>query len=137
MVAHRYQESSTQFQKVIQQDPNFGPAHFKFSHLLAVMGRYAEAVGEMQKVGVLLGHVSVTPDANGYCTLNQAITGADRMPSSALACATTNRDLALRALESGYENGDLVGEFIRGPEFDPLRSDPHYIETMRKLGLNP
>jgi len=137
MVAHRYEESLAQFQKVIKQDPNFGPAHFKFSHLLATMGRYAEAVGEMQKLEELLGHVSVTPDANGYCTLNQAITGADRMPSSALACATTNREVALRAMESGSENGDLVGEFMRGPEFDPLRSDPRYIETMRKIGLNP
>jgi eukaryotic-like serine/threonine-protein kinase len=137
MVAHRYEESIAQFQKVRKQDPDFGPAHFKFSHLLAAMGRYAEAVGEMQKLEELLGHVSVTPDANGYCTLNQAITGADRMPSTALACAATNRELALRALESGYANGDLVGEFIRGPEFDPLRSEPRYIETMRKMGLNP
>jgi TolB-like protein/Tfp pilus assembly protein PilF len=137
MVAHRYEESFAQFQKVMKQDPKFGPAHFKFSHLLAVMGRYAEAVGEMQKLEELLGHVSVTPDANGYCTLNQAITGADRMPSSALACATTNRELALRALESGLGNGDLVGQFIRGPEFDPLRSDPRYIAVMHKMGLNP
>ncbi len=137
MVGHRYEESSAQFQKTIKQDPNFGPAHFKFSHLLAATGRYAEAVAEMQKLEELLGHVSVTPDANGYCTLNQAITGADRMPSSAVACASANREVALRALGSGYENGDLVGEFIRSPEFDPLRSDPRYIETMRKMGLNP
>ncbi|MGA2099928.1 MAG: hypothetical protein ABSG34_02440 [Candidatus Sulfotelmatobacter sp.] len=69
--------------------------------------------------------------------MNQAINGADRMPASALACATTNRELALRAMESGYENGDLVGDFLRGPEFDPLRSEPRYIETMRKMNLNP
>jgi serine/threonine protein kinase/tetratricopeptide (TPR) repeat protein len=137
MVARRYEESSAQFQKVMKQDPSFGPAHFKFSHLLAAMGRYAEAVAEMQKVGVLVGHGSVTADANGYCTLNYAITGADRMPSSAPACAATNRDLALRALELGSEEGDLVGQFIRSPEFDPLRSEPRYIETMRKMGLNP
>jgi eukaryotic-like serine/threonine-protein kinase len=137
MVAHRYEESLAQFQKVIQQDPNFWPAHFKYSHLLAVMGRYPEAVGEMQSLEEFVGHVSVTPDAKGYCALNQDIKGADRMPSSALACAATNRDLALRALVSGYENGDMVGEWIRVPEFDSLRSDPRYIETMRKMGLNP
>ncbi|MFZ0805365.1 MAG: protein kinase [Candidatus Sulfotelmatobacter sp.] len=137
MVAHHYDESLAQFQKVINQDPKFGPGHFKFSHVLAAMGRYTEAVGEMQKLEELVGRVSVTPDAKGYCTLNQAILGADRMPSSALACASTNREVAFQALESGYENGDLVGDFIRGPEFDPLRSDPRYIETMRKMGLNP
>jgi serine/threonine protein kinase/tetratricopeptide (TPR) repeat protein len=136
MVAHRYEESLAQYQKVIQQDPNFSPAHFKFSHLLAAMGRYADAVNEAQRSN-LIGQHGVTPDAKGYCALNQAITGADRMPSSALACATSDRELALRAMESGYENGDLIAEFIRGPEFDPLRSDPRYIETMRKSGLNP
>jgi serine/threonine protein kinase/tetratricopeptide (TPR) repeat protein len=136
MVAHRYEESLAQYQKVIQQDPNFSPAHFKFSHLLAAMGRYADAVNEAQRSN-LIGQHRVTADAKGYCALNQAITGADRMPSSALACATSDRELALRAMESGYENGDLIAEFIRGPEFDPLRSDPRYIETMRKSGLNP
>jgi tetratricopeptide (TPR) repeat protein len=137
MVGHRYDESLAQFQKTIQQDPKFGPAHFKFSHLLAVLGRYPEAVGEIQKLDDLVGHAPVTPDAKGYCALNQAIAGADRMASSALACASTNREAALRALEVGGENGDMDGEFVRGPEFDPLRSDPRYIETMRKIGLKP
>ncbi|MGC1453158.1 MAG: protein kinase [Candidatus Sulfotelmatobacter sp.] len=136
MVAHRYEESLAQYQKVIQQDPNFSPAHFKFSHLLAAMGRYADAVNEAQR-SHFIGQHGVTPDAKGYCALNQAITGADRMPASALACAASDRELALRAMESGYENGDLIAEFIRGPEFDPLRSEPRYIETMRKSGLDP
>jgi len=137
MVAHRYEESLAQFQKVTARDPNFEPGHFKFAHLLAAMGRYPEAVAEMKKLSELVGHDPVSLDAKGFCTLNQAINGADRMPASALACATTNRELALRAMESGYENGDLVGDFLRGPEFDPLRSEPRYIETMRRMNLNP
>ena len=136
MVAHRYQESLAQFQKVIQQDPNFGPGHFKFSHLLAAMGRYPEAVSEFLKSD-LIRRDPVSPDAPGYCKLNQTITGADKMAATALACAITDRELALRAIESAYENRDLIAEFGRGPELDPLRSDPRYIETMRKMGLNP
>jgi len=38
-------------------------------------------------------------------------------------------------LQTGYEHHDLVGEFIRSPEFDSLRSDPRYIEIMRKMEL--
>jgi hypothetical protein len=136
MVAHRYEESLIQFQKVIQQDPNFEPGHFKISHLFASMGRYPEAVRELQKTE-LSGHALATPDAKGYCALMQTVKGADRLPATALACASTDREVALRALESAYDEGDLASEFIRGPEFDPLRSEPRYIETMRKMGLNP
>jgi hypothetical protein len=57
--------------------------------------------------------------------------------SSAVACAASDRELALRLMEVAYENHDMVGEFIKSPEFDPLRSDPRYIATMRKMGLNP
>jgi len=136
MVAHRYDESLAQFQKVIQQDPKFEPGHFKISHLFAALGRYPEAVNELQKTE-LSGHAPATPDAKGYCALTQSIKGADRLPASALACAGTNRELALRALEDAYAEADLDPEFIRAPEFDPLRSEPRYIETMRKMGLEP
>ena len=136
MAAHQYDESLAQFQKTIQRDPNFGPAHFKMSHLLAARGRYADAVNEANK-STLIKAQSATPDAKGYCAANQAITGGDRDASSAPACAASDRELAIRSLRMAYENHDLAGEFVRSPEFDPLRSDPRYIEIMRNMGLNP
>ena len=136
MVAHRYEDSLGQYQKTLQRDPNFGPAHFKLSHLLSTMGRYAEAVSEEKKSDLITSKLA-TPDAKGYCAANQQITGADRSVSSAIACAATDRELALRMLQTAYENHDLVGEFIQSPEFDPLRSDPRYTEIMHKMGLEP
>ena len=136
MVAHHYEESLSQFQKTLQRDPNFGPAHFKLSHLYSSVGRYADAVNETKKTG-LIKVESPTLNAKGYCAANQSITGADRDISSATACAASDRELALGLMEAAYENRDLVGEFIRSPEFDPLRSESRYIATMRKMGLNP
>jgi eukaryotic-like serine/threonine-protein kinase len=136
MAAHHPDESLAQYQKTLQRDPNFGPAHFKFSRLYSSMGRYAEAVSETKKTA-LINVGSPTPDAKGYCAANESIKGADRDISSAVACAASDRELALRLMEVAYENHDMVGEFIRSPEFDPLRSEPRYIETMRKMGLNP
>jgi tetratricopeptide (TPR) repeat protein len=137
MAAHRYQESLAQFEKTIERDPNFGPAHFKLSHLYASMGRFAEAVSEAKK-STNIKPLPVSLDAKGYCELMQTASGADRTVVSALACAASgDRELALRNLREGFENGDLVPEFITGPEFDPLRSDPRYIEIMRKIGLEP
>jgi len=136
MVAHRFPESLAQFQKTIERDPNFGPAHFKLSHLYNAMGRYADAVNETKKAN-LFKLENPTPDSKGYCAANLTITGADRSVSSALACAATDPELALRLLRTGSENHDLAGEFVRSPEFDPLRTDPRYIEIMRKMGLQP
>src|SRR5215471_11387346 len=128
--------SLAQYQKTIQRDPNFGPAHFKLSHLYAATGRYEDAVGETKKMTQLAPLVT-TPDAKGYCAANQAIRGADRDISSAIACARTDQKPAIRLLQAAYENHDLVGEFVRSPEFDSLRSDPHYTDVMHKMGLEP
>jgi len=136
MVAHRYPESLAQFQKTIQRDPNFLPAHFKFSHLYSSMGKYAEATSELKKLDEVKPEVA-TPDAKGYCAASQLVNGADRNPASAIACAATDRNLALRFFRTGYENHDLASEWVRSPEFDPLRSDPSYIQIMRTMGLNP
>ncbi len=135
MAAHRYPESLAQFQKTIQRDPNFVPAHFKLSHLYSTMGKYAEASAEMKKLEEVKPEVA-TPDAKGYCAANQIVNGADRNPSAAIACAATDRELALRLLRTAYENHDLVCEWVRSPEFDVLRSDPRYLEIMRSMGLN-
>jgi serine/threonine protein kinase/tetratricopeptide (TPR) repeat protein len=136
MVAHRYPESLAQFQKTLQQDPNFIPGHFKMSHLYGAMGRYEDAVSEIRKVPDTAGKTSTT-DAKGYCALNQAIKGSDMTAATALACASTDPEKALRALEAGYENADTIPEFVRGPELDPLRTNSRYIAVMQKMGLQP
>lgn len=136
MVAHRYPESLAQFQKTLQQNPDFVPGHFKMSHLYGAMGRYEDAVSEITKVPDVAGK-PFTRDAKGYCSLNQAIAGSDNTSATALACASTDPEKSLRALEAGYENLDTLPEFIRGPELDPLRTNPRYIGVMQKMGLEP
>jgi len=137
MTAHRYDESLAQFQKRIQRDPNFGPAHLKLSHLYDSMGRFTDAVNEIEKSPFIQKVDNATPNAKGYCAANRGITGADLNCYLAVACAAGDHALALRSLQTAYENHDLLGEFIRSPEFDPLRSDSRYVEAMRKMGLPP
>ncbi len=136
MAAHRYDEALAQYQKTLLRDPGFEPAHFKLSHLYAAMGRFGDAVAEMKKMPDLKT-VNPTSDAKGYCAANQAVTGSDRDISSAIACAASDHALAIQLMQKAYGNRDLVGEFIRSPEFDLLRSDPSYKEIMHKMGLEP
>ena len=136
MQAHRYSESLAQFQKVLERDPNFFPAHYKLSHLYATTGRFADAVAELRK-SFPLKPIAVTADAKGYLQLMLTLEGADRAAAVAMASSLAgNRDQAFQYLDQSYADGDnelLIA--IRSPALDPLRSDPRYKDLMRRLGL--
>jgi serine/threonine protein kinase/tetratricopeptide (TPR) repeat protein len=136
MQAHRYPESLAQFQKVLERDPNFFPAHYKLSHLYATTGRFADAVAELRK-SFILKPISVSPDVKGYLQLMMTLEGSDRAAAVAMAASLAgNRDLAFQYLEQSYGDGDNeLGVVIRYPALDSLRSDPRYKDLMRRMGL--
>jgi serine/threonine protein kinase len=135
MEAHRYPESLAQFQKVLERDIRFGPAHYKLSQLYATTGRFADAVNELQ--GAFAKPTPVSSDAKGYLQLILLLNGTDRSTAAAVASALLgDRDRAFQYLEKAYADGDselLIG--IRYPALDPLRSDPRYKDLMRRLAL--
>ena len=135
MEAHRYPESLAQFQKVLERDIRFGPAHYKLSQLYATTGRFADAVNELQ--GAFPKPIPVSSDAKGYLQLILLLNGTDRSTAAAVASALLgDRDHAFQYLEKAYADGDselLIG--IRYPALDPLRSDPRYKDLMRRLVL--
>ncbi|MGC2196444.1 MAG: protein kinase [Terriglobales bacterium] len=135
-MAHRYEESLEQFQKALQGDPGFKPAHYKLSVLYATTGHFGEAVSELQKFAPTPG--SFSPDAKGYVALTLASSHKDEgMSSVAVAYGYANdREKTLESLEKAYSQADeelLLS--IRLPAFDFIRSDPRYADLMRRLGL--
>jgi TolB-like protein/DNA-binding winged helix-turn-helix (wHTH) protein len=138
MQAHRYPESLAQFQKVLARDPNFPPLHYRVSQLYATIGRFAEAVREIQW-GLPKPH-SGGADANAYREAslgNMSPEYPDTVSAAAVACAISGqRDQAFRYLEEAYAAGHRELLFvIRLPAFDQIRSDPRYADLMRRLGL--
>jgi serine/threonine protein kinase/tetratricopeptide (TPR) repeat protein len=142
MAARRYPESMVQFQKALDLDPKFQPAHFKLSMLYAVMGRFAEAVSEYQKAFPMPG--STAADAKDFGQLFTAglldsrhRTGYE--PESSIACGFAvagDRQKTLEWLEKAVENeDDQLATAIRYPMFDGVRSDPRYVNLMRRIGL--
>ncbi|HEY6767435.1 MAG TPA: protein kinase [Candidatus Sulfotelmatobacter sp.] len=136
MEAKRYPESLAQFQKVLERDPKFDPAHFKMSQLYANMGRFADAVSELKKSSGVK-QIATTPDANGYLAVMLTITGTDRSGASAAAAARAGRrDMAFEYLNKSFADGDNELLFIvRDPALDSIRSDPRYADLIKRLGL--
>ena len=58
MDAHRYPEALAQFQKTLERDPAFPPAHHKLSQLYAVTGDFPNAVIELKKFAGVSGTFS-------------------------------------------------------------------------------
>ncbi len=135
-MAHRYDESLAQFQKALQADPGFRPAHYKLSLLYAATGHFGEAVNELQKFSPTPG--SFSPDAKGYVALSLASTHKDEWLST-IAVAygfAKDREKTFEYLEKSYAQADeelLLS--IRMPAFDFIRSDPRFTDLMRRLGL--
>ncbi|HUI84302.1 MAG TPA: protein kinase [Candidatus Binatia bacterium] len=135
--ARRYPEALAQYQKVLDRDPNFAPAYYKRSWAYLSMGRLPEAVSDMQKYTG--SKVAVPPDAKGYLQLAMALPSELRTSPLTVAYAVNgDRDQAFRYMNEEYANDDTeLSMAIRIPAMDPLRSDPRYLDLMRRLGLQP
>jgi len=136
MDAHRYPEALVQFQKTLERDPTFRPAHHKLAHLYATTGDFVNAVSELKKFAPTPG--SWSGDAKGFRDLAlHAFNQPDQTTWAALALSVTGeRNRALDYLEKALSGQEIeVVLCIRYPSFDPIRSDPRYKALVGQLGL--
>jgi Tfp pilus assembly protein PilF len=144
MAAHRYDESLAQFRKSLELDPNFPPAHFKLSQLYATTGRFADAISEWQKFMPMPG--SWGADAHGYGQLVTAAQLAEQKktgywPASFIAYGYAVQGDSVKTFQwlnqATADEDDQLPIAIRYPLFDGIRSDPRYLEVMRRINLQP
>ena len=137
MDLHRYPESLAQFQKVIEREPNFFPAHFKLSTLYATMGRYPDAVREMRKSFNTPPSFVVSEDVAGYLQLASTSEGTDRVSVMGAASALAgDRDGAFHYLEKSFADGNNnLMQVLRYPALDSLHSDPRYADLLHRMGM--
>jgi TolB-like protein/tetratricopeptide (TPR) repeat protein len=136
MVARRFPEARLQFDQILERDPTFIPASFYGSQVDAAMGRWADAVIELNRTRLATQAGMSSPDAQGYLNL---ITSIGDVPPTNVAVAYAlagNPKKAMDELDVAYDQQDSeLMACIRFPAFDSLKSDPRWAALLQKLGL--
>lgn len=149
--ARRYDEAVQKLQDVIKLQPDYSPAHENLGYAYDAKGMYAEAIAEYQKV-ISLGAETTSVQAYfGYALAksgkrDEALAILDKLKTTKeyvspaelaiLYAGLGSKEEALQSLNRAYDTHDLQMQFVKGePHYDSLRSDPRFINLMRKIGF--
>ena len=154
-VAGRYDEGVKQFGEALKIDPDFIQAHYYLSEeAYERRGMYPEAIAEIEKIR------SPSPDAaryvNGQLGHIYAMQGRRREALEAIRklqqlsertyvdpryianiyVGLGEKDLAFLWLEKAYqEHSPTIAGMKTNWIYDPIRSDPRFIDLMRRAGI--
>jgi Flp pilus assembly protein TadD len=154
VLARRYDEAITVCKKVANEDPTYGPAHLCLSYGYWGKRMYPQVIEEWKAWGQLSGDRNSQAASAMEQGLRSAgwkgalIKGIETRQAqrktgyvSAYLIATLyaelgHKDQAFQWLNTAYQERDpeLVGlktDFV----LDPIRSDPRFVELVRKVGL--
>ncbi len=157
--ARRYSDALSQFQRANQLDSNFALNHERLAQLNALLGNYDEAIAEETNARLLSGGrpQDVVADMStlrralagrgptGYWETELHLLAGEQQPPEAysgpfgLAIIYSHlgqTDKALASLEIAYRQRDTqITELAVEPQFDPLRTNPHFADLERRIGL--
>jgi TolB-like protein/DNA-binding winged helix-turn-helix (wHTH) protein len=147
-VARRYDEAIGQFRKTLELDPRFAHTHCWLGKAYLEKGMLQEGLSELEEAGSLPGGDSpvFTPWLGyGYARCGrraEALKIVQTLKAQAFAspwgiaaiyCGLGQRAEALAWLERAYQERDPRLPYANiEPAFDPLRSDTHFKDLMRR-----
>ena len=137
--------------QAIAAEPNSWDRHVSLAYVYDNVGRYSEAVTELREAMRIEGETTSILSYLGYALAKSGRTSeAEAILSrlrttkqyvspvelSALYIALGRYDAAFKLFEDGYKTHDLQMQFLKSdPHFDDVRSDPRFVELMRRVGL--
>jgi eukaryotic-like serine/threonine-protein kinase len=153
--ARRYDEAIAQLRNTIRMNPSFDQPHLWLGYTLVATGKFDGAVQEFKSVWKL-GHDAWEMGLMAYAygmagrrdearrlresierEFNRGIT-ADQLPLVLACIGAGDNDCALRYLEQDYvAHSTTISGLKTAPYFDPLRSDPRFVDLMRRVHLAP
>jgi tetratricopeptide (TPR) repeat protein len=151
--ARRYDEAIVQYRKTLEIDPNFATAHMFLARAYEAKGMYDQAIEEYSKSNALaIKSPMAPPDVKQLYAksgwrgvlqegLRALLETAKTEPVPPFVIATFyaklgQKDEAMEWLEKAYERRDfrlmMIGISF---DFDSMRSDPRFIEMVKRVGL--
>lgn len=151
--ARLYDQSEAQLKETIRMDADFWQAHRYLGAVYAMLHRFDEAIAEF-KVSDANGawDPGLTVYAYGMAgrkteakEMLESIKKFDARRSDLLPGSLTwayiglgDKDQAIAYLEHDYQNHDIAMVGLKScPLFDPLRSEPRFVDLMRRVHLTP
>ncbi|MEP6708118.1 MAG: tetratricopeptide repeat protein [Pyrinomonadaceae bacterium] len=152
--ARQYDQAIKHYRKALEMDPGFGVAHMFLGTAYGQQGQYDEAISELQKaielsggsplMKALLGHVyGAAGDKDGARKmageLKQLSGGHVSAYNLALIHAGLGEtDKTLSSLDKASEQRAVFLAWMNvEPMFDSIRSDPRFVDLLKRIGLEP
>lgn len=151
--SHRFDDAIELSKKTLASHPDFSISHLRLGRAYAAKGMYAEAATEFQRFFDLTGGstLAIASLANVRVRSGDR-TGAERLLASLHATADAKPvpayqfaivysgmgdvDQAMMWIEKAYEERSDFLLYMRNETiFDPLRSDPRFIELVLRIGI--
>jgi TolB-like protein/DNA-binding winged helix-turn-helix (wHTH) protein len=157
--ARRYNDALTHLQQSVQHFPHFVLNHVRLAHLYPYIEKFDEAIAEEKEVWLSSGldasesanradamHLALASKGpHGYwekvLEFSQSGVSTPEAYSSSYGVALLytrlgENDRAIESLELAFSQRQLaMAEIGIEPTFDPLRSDPRFVNLLRRVGI--
>ncbi len=148
LYARKYEASIVQFKKTLDLDSNFAAARVSLSLAYQLTGKYPETIEEYAKFQELIGEkqnaalIRQSFAEGGWSGFLRTMTGENRLSNATPYALATwyaklgEKDKAFEELNKSYEIREYFLVLLNvDPRFDDLRSDPRFLDLLRRVGL--
>jgi TolB-like protein len=153
--ARQYDSAIEQERKVLELDPNFITAHNVLGGSFVYKSMYNEGIPEFKKSLAIspgdertLGFLGLAYAQSGRRAAAQNVLDqlnqlskkeyVEPVPTAQIYTALGEKDKAFEWLEKAYEERSWYLGFVKVDRpFDPLRSDPRFVDLLRRMNLQP
>jgi serine/threonine protein kinase/Tfp pilus assembly protein PilF len=142
--ARKYELAIEQERKTLEMDPNFNPAHHWLGLAYLQKSMDKEGIAEFEKEFPFLGYAYAVAgrraEAQQVLDKLNELSKQKYVPAMSMAriyVGLGEKDKAFEWLEKAYLDGSIGGGtgIAVDPIFDPLRSDPRFMDILRRMNL--